>query len=61
MTEPTTTDMRISWFNAHLQLAVFELPVQCPACNRCLADARGGRCLYGGPFKPQEADVTPQP
>lgn len=47
--EPITTDERVSYINAHNQLVIYDRPVKCALCNRCLAD-RSGRCMYGGPF-----------
>lgn len=48
--EPITTDQRVFYVNLHNQWVVYDRPVSCALCRKCLADQHG-RCMYGGPFK----------
>lgn len=45
MTEPVTTDNRISFIDMLGRRIVFDQPGCCPMCNRCLKDGLGN-CPY---------------
>lgn len=55
MSEPVTSDERISFMAATGAYAVFDRPARCALCSRCLLD-RTGHCRWGGPFPHDEGE-----
>lgn len=50
MTEPCTTDQRISFFDRRGGHQVFDRPARCALCNSCLLERSILYCRDGGPF-----------